>query len=375
MDRRIIHLDMDAFYTSVEQRDRPDLRGLPVAVGGQPRRAVVAAASYEARKFGVRSAMPMFRARRLCPDLAIVDLRMEHYRSVSQQIRGILTRHTHVIEPLALDEFYLDVSGIAASMAEAGALAQRMKDDVRLETELTASAGVGPSKFVAKIASDLRKPDGLVIVEPEAVADFLAPLPASRMWSVGKVTERLHAIGIRTLADLAAADSVRLGELFGRHGPRMVEFARGVDDRSVQVSRQAKSLSNETTFEDDTTDLGVLGDQIARLAGRVSERLARRGVEGRTVILKLTYRNFQHATRRTTLRQATSDAGIIAAEARALLGRSAAGSRPVRLVGVGVTGLVSRSGRAQLGLVAPDTREREPREERPALYVREASES
>jgi DNA polymerase-4 len=374
MDRRIIHLDMDAFYASVEQRDRPDLRGLPVAVGGRSRRAVVAAASYEARKFGVRSAMPMFRARRLCPDLAVVDLRMEHHRAVSQQIRGILTRHAHVIEPLARDEFYLDVSGIAASMAEAGALAQRMKDDVRLETELTASAGVGPSKFVAKIASDLRKPDGLVIVEPEAVNGFLAPLPASRMWGVGTVTERrLTAIGIRTLADLAAADPVRLGDLFGKHGPRMVELARGVDARAVQVSRQAKSVSNETTFDYDTTDLGVLGDQIARLAGRVSERLARRGVEGRTVILKLTYRNFQHATRRTTLRRATSDAGIIAAEARALLGRSAAGSRPVRLVGVGVTGLLSRSGGAPLGLVAPDAREGEPRE-RPALYVREASE-
>jgi DNA polymerase-4 len=314
--------------------------------------------------------MPMFRARRLCPDLAIVDLRMEHYRAVSQQIRGLLTRHTHLIEPRALDEFYLNVSGIAASMAEAGAPAQRMKDDVRLETELTASAGVGPSRFVAKIASDLRKPDGLVVVEPEAVADFLAPLPASRMWGVGKVTERrLHAIGIRILADLAAADPVRLGELFGKHGPRMVEFAHGVDNRSVQVSRQAKSLSNETTFEDDTTDLGVLGDQIARLAGRVSERLARPGVEGRTVILKLTYRSFQHATCRTTVRRATSDAGIIATEARALLGRSAAGSRPVRLVGVGVTGLLSRGDGAQLGLATPDAREGEPREERPALYV------
>jgi DNA polymerase-4 len=370
MDRRIIHLDMDAFYASVEQRDRPELRGLPVVVGGLSRRAVVAAASYEARTFGVRSAMPMFRARRLCPDLAIVDLRMEHYRAVSQQIRGILARHTHLIEPLALDEFYLDVSGVAASIAEAGALAQRMKDDVRLETELTASAGVGPSKFVAKIASDLRKPDGLVVVEPEAVPGFLAPLPASRMWGVGRVTERrLSAIGIATLADLAAADPVRLAELFGKHGPRMVEFARGVDDRSVQVSRQAKSFSNETTFEEDTTDPGVLGDQIARLAQRVSERLARRGMEGRTVILKLTYRNFQHVTRRTTLHQATSDAGIIAAEARALLGRSAAGSRPVRLVGVGVAGLLSRGGGAQLGLAASSGQE-EPR----ALYVGEASE-
>ena len=190
MERRIIHLDMDAFYASVEQRDRPELRGRPVAVGGSSRRAVVAAASYEARTFGVRSAMPMFRARRLCPDLVVVDLRMEHYRAVSQQIRAILEAHTDLIEPLALDEFYLDVSAGAASIGDAGALARQMKDEIRRGTGLTASAGVAPSKFVAKIASDLRKPDGLVIVEPDAVVAFLAPLPVSRMWGVGQVTER-----------------------------------------------------------------------------------------------------------------------------------------------------------------------------------------
>jgi hypothetical protein len=189
MERRIIHLDMDAFYASVEQRDRPELRGRPVAVGGSSRRAVVAAASYEARTFGVRSAMPMFRARRLCPDLVVVDLRMEHYRAVSQQIRAILDAHTDLIEPLALDEFYLDVSAGAASIGDAGALARQMKDEIQRGTGLTASAGVAPSKFVAKIASDLRKPDGLVIVEPDAVVAFLAPLPVSRMWGVGQVTE------------------------------------------------------------------------------------------------------------------------------------------------------------------------------------------
>jgi DNA polymerase-4 len=345
MERRIIHLDMDAFYASVEQRDRPELRGLPVAVGGRSRRAVVAAASYEARKFGVRSAMPMFRARRLCPDLVVVELRMEHYRAVSQQIRAILAVHTELIEPLALDEFFLDVSPTTPSIGEAGALARRLKEEIRSGTGLTASAGVGPSKFVAKIASDLRKPDGLVVVEPDDVVDFLAPLPVSRMWGVGKVTERrLKEIGIDTLADLAAADPGRLGELLGKHGPRMVEFARGADPRQVQVSRQPKSVSNETTFEEDTTDLTLLAEHIARLAQRVSERLQRRSLAGRTVVLKLTYRNFQHVTRRTTLKSPTSDAAIIAAEARTLLGRSAAASRLVRLVGVGVTGL--RSGGA-----------------------------
>ena len=235
MDRRIIHLDMDAFYASVEQRDRPELRGRPVAVGGSSRRAVVAAASYEARTFGVRSAMPMFRARHLCPELVVVDLRMEHYRAVSQQIRAILEAHTELIEPLALDEFYLDVSATTASIAEAGALARRMKEEIRSGTGLTASAGVAPSKFVAKIASDLRKPDGLVIVEPDAVVAFLAPLPVSRMWGVGQVTERrLKELGIHTLADIAATDPARLGDLLGKHGPRMVEFARGADPRGCR---------------------------------------------------------------------------------------------------------------------------------------------
>jgi DNA polymerase-4 len=349
MDRRIIHLDMDAFYASVEQRDRPELRGRPVAVGGSSRRAVVAAASYEARTFGVRSAMPMFRARHLCPELVVVDLRMEHYRAVSQQIRTLLEAHTELIEPLALDEFYLDVSAATASIAEAGALARHMKDEIRSGTGLTASAGVGPSKFVAKIASDLRKPDGLVIVEPADVVGFLAPLPVSRMWGVGQVTERrLTELGITTLADLAAADPARLGELLGKHGPRMVEFARGVDPRQVQVSREPKSVSNETTFEEDTSDLVQLDEQIARLAQRVSERLQRRGLAGRTVVLKLTYRNFQHITRRTTLTAPTSDAGVIAAAARTLLDRSAAASRLVRLVGVGVSGFTRGDRDAQL---------------------------
>jgi DNA polymerase-4 len=353
---RIIHLDMDAFYASVEQRDRPELRGRPVVVGGSSRRAVVAAASYEARTFGVRSAMPMFRARRLCPELVVVDLRMDHYRAVSQQIRAILAAHTDLIEPLALDEFYLDVSATTASIEEAGALARRLKEEIRSGTGLTASAGAGPSKFVAKIASDLRKPDGLVVVEPEAVVGFLAPLPVSRMWGVGNVTERrLKEIGIETLADLAAADPARLGELLGKHGARMVEFARGADPRQVQVSRQPKSVSNETTFEEDTSDLALLTEHIARLAQRVAERLQRRGLAGRTVVLKLTYRSFQHVTRRTTLERPTNDAALIATAARTLLDRSDAASRLVRLVGVGVSGLASDGAVTQLLLPTSDT--------------------
>ena len=282
MERRIIHLDMDAFYASVEQRDRPELRGRPVAVGGSSRRAVVAAASYEARTFGVRSAMPMFRARRLCPDLVVVDLRMEHYRAVSQQIRAILEAHTDLIEPLALDEFYLDVSAGAVSIGDAGALARQMKDEIRRGTGLTASAGVAPSKFVAKIASDLRKPDGLVIVEPDAVVAFLAPLPVSRMWGVGQVTERrLKELGIHTLADIAATDPARLGDLLGKHGPRMVEFARGADPRQVQVSRAAEVGEQRDDVRGGHLRPAPAGEHIARLAQRVAERLQRRGLAGR----------------------------------------------------------------------------------------------
>ena len=338
--RRIIHLDMDAFYASVEQRDRPELRGRPVVVGGSSRRAVVAAASYEARKFGIRSAMPMFRARRLCPDLVIVDLRMDHYGAVSRQFRAILQRHTELIEPLALDECFLDVSHTTATLTDAGRLAQVMKDELRAETGLTASAGVGPNKFVAKIASDLRKPDGLVVVQGEDVVGFLAPLPVVRMWGVGAVTERkLGQAGITTIGDLAAADPEWLERLLGKHGPRMHQFARGLDTRDVQVSRQPKSVSNETTFDEDTTDLQALRDTIGRLAQRVSGRLGRRELQGRTIVLKLTYKNFAHASRRATLAESTADGRIIADAAVKLLGRSEAGTRPVRLVGVGITGL------------------------------------
>jgi DNA polymerase-4 len=339
---------MDAFYASVEQRDRPSLRGQPVVVGSNSRRAVVAAASYEARKFGIRSAMPMFRARRLCPELVIVDARMDHYRQVSQHIRTILRRYTTIIEPLALDECYLDVSEQTITMADAAQMARAMKDEIRRETGLTASAGIAPNKFVAKIASGLGKPDGLVVVEPHEMVGFLAPLPISRMWGVGRVTEKkLVAAGIRTIGDLAQADPAWLAGQLGKHGPRMHEFAHGLDGRAVVVSRQAKSVSNETTFDEDTRDPAVLREHIRRLSGRVGERLAERGLTGRTVVLKLTYGNFTHVSRRITLAQPTSDAQTIALEAEKLLERSEAGARPVRLLGVGVATIESEAGAAR----------------------------
>jgi DNA polymerase-4 len=342
MERRIIHIDMDAFYASVEQRDQPALRGRPVAVGASSRRAVVAAASYEARAFGVRSAMPMFRARRLCPHLEVVDLRMDHYRAVSQEIHATLARYTDLIEPLALDECFLDVSAQAPSVTEAGQLARAMKDAIREGTALTASAGVGANKFVAKLASGLRKPDGLVVVQPEDTVAFVAPLPVSRMWGVGRVAERvLQAAGVHTIGDLARTGADWLEAQFGKNGPRMREFALGRDPREVQPSRIRKSVSAETTFEQDTVDLASLRATIAGLAPRVAEHLCRHGLEGRTIVLKLTYGNFEHASRRTTLAGATRDAEVIAAEGQKLLERSEAGARAVRLVGIGVTALTA----------------------------------
>ena len=340
MERRIVHLDMDAFYASVEQRDYPELRGRPVVVGGSSPRAVVAAASYEARKFGIHSALPMMRARRLCPDLVIVPIRMDHYREVSRQIRGILERHTELIEPIALDEFFLDVSAETATVSEAGRLAGTLKAEIKTETSLTGSAGVGPNKFVAKVASDLRKPDGLVVVQPEEVTGFLVSLPVSRVWGVGAVTERkLKELGIQTIGELARADSQMLERMFGKLGPRMHQLANGLDERPVEVSRSPKLVSHETTFEEDTSDLGLLGERLGRLAQKVSERLRRRGLRGRTVVLKLTYHGFKHSTRHATLPEPTDDGRLIAQEGIKLLDRTEAAIRPVRLIGVGLTGL------------------------------------
>jgi len=335
---------MDAFYASVEQRDRPELRGRPVAVGGSSRRAVVAAASYEARTYGIHSAMPMARARHLCPDLAVVDLRMDHYREVSRQIRAVLEGRTALIEPLALDEFYVDVTARAATIAEAGRLAQAMRAEIRAWTGLVASAGVGPNKFVAKVASGLRKPDGLVVVDGAEVHDFLAPLPVSKILGVGKVAEhKLGVFGIRTIAELRGADLRVIEQAFGKVGLRIHQFAHGVDDRPVQVARQPKSVSNETTFEEDTRDLDTLRDHLGKLALRVSERLRRRGLRGRSVVLKLTYSNFQHVSRHARLGVPTDDDRSIATAAEALLARTEVATRPVRLVGVGVSGLILSS--------------------------------
>jgi DNA polymerase-4 len=347
--RRILHADMDAFYASVEQRDRPELRGLPVIVGGTGRRGVVSSASYEARRFGVRSAMPTGEAQRLCPDGIYVSGDMARYARESRRIFEIFRRFTPLVEGLSLDEAFLDVTGTERLQGSAREVAVALRAAVRAETELVVSIGIAPVKLVAKIASDLAKPDGLLEVTPEAVESFLAPLPVSRLWGVGPVAEaRLLAMGMRTIGDLARADARRVETLLGHHGLELARLARGEDPRPVNPERAAVSISEENTFAGDVSDPAVLEATALAHAEAVARRLRHEGLRARTVMLKLKLaerrrpgpRGFDLISRRTTLRAATDDGETIFRESLRLLERAAL-TQPVRLLGVGVTGLES----------------------------------
>ncbi len=344
--RRIIHLDMDAFYASVEQRDDPALRGRPVAVGGSPRsRGVVAAASYEARAFGVRSAMPMARALRQCPDLVVVRPDFPRYREASQRVMAILRSATPLVEPLSLDEAYLDVTDNLWGEPLATSVARGLKQRIREELALTASAGVAPNKFLAKIASGWRKPDGLTVIAPARVEAFLQQLPVEALWGVGPVTARkLHAIGIGRLVDVRAADPAVLAGAVGSLSGRLQELARGEDQRPVRPDRPWKSISAETTFATDLADPATQAEEIARLAARVAASLAKLRLRARTVTIKVRYGDFTTVTRSHSELLATADASDITGRALALLARTEATTRPVRLLGVGSHGLVAGSG-------------------------------
>ena len=343
--RRIIHIDMDAFYASVEQRDRPELRGRPVAVGGRPkRRGVVAAASYEAREFGVRSALPMARAVRLCPDLVIVPPEFRKYREVSQQVFELFRAVTPAVEPLSLDEAYLDVTENAWGEPLATTVATRLKARIRDETGLTASAGVAPNKFLAKIASAWRKPDGLTVVAPERMERFLRKLPVDALWGVGPVTaRRLRAAGIERLVDIRTVDDDTLGGLVGRQADWLKRLALGIDERPVVSSRERKSRSSEHTYAEDLVEIDRIRAEIDRMAAGAADWLRRADVTARTVTLKVRYHDFKTVTRSDTRPAATFDAADITRRARALLDRTDAGRRPVRLLGVGVHGLLPRT--------------------------------
>jgi len=334
---------MDAFYASVEQRDRPELRGLPVAVGGPASsRGVVAAASYEARRFGVHSAMPMARAERLCPNLVIVKPDFRKYRQVSQQVFGIFRSVTPLVEPLSLDEAYLDVTDNAWNESLGMNVARRLKTLIRDETGLTASAGVAPNKFLAKIASAWRKPDGLTVIAPERVESFLQQLPVDALWGVGPVTAgRLRERGIDRLVDVRTADPAALRAAVGSMTDWLVRLAHGEDDRQVTPHRAAKSSSSERTYAEDLTDLDHIRDEIESMARSNAAWLVRKNIWARTVTIKVRYDDFTTITRSDT-RPATQNADAIARRAIALLDKTEAGTRPVRLLGAGVSNFLGQ---------------------------------
>jgi DNA polymerase-4 len=335
--RRILHVDMDAFYASVEQRDDPSLRGRPVAVGGQPGgRGVVAAASYEARAFGVRSAMSMARAVRLCPALAIVRPDFSKYRAASNAVFAIFREVTPLVEPLSLDEAYLDVTENLWGEVLATAVAKRLKARIREATQLTASAGVAPNKFLAKVASGWKKPDGLTVISPDRVEPFLQQLPVDALWGVGPVTARkLRAQGIERLVDIRAADIRVLREAVGSLADWLRQLAAGVDDRPVVPHRDAKSSGSENTFADDLTDRNVIHEEVAEMAARVSAWLSRQTLFARTVTIKVRYSDFTTITRSHTAAPTCATDEIVARAVR-LLDKTEAGVRPVRLLGVSV---------------------------------------
>jgi DNA polymerase-4 len=341
--RRILHVDMDAFYASVEQRDDPSLRGRPVVVGGPPdQRGVVAAASYEARAFGVHSAMSMAKAVRLCSDLVIVRPDFSKYRTVSNQVFDIFRSVTPLVEGLSLDEAYLDVTENAWREPLGMNVARRIKELIRQRTGLTASAGVAPNKFLAKIASGWKKPDGLTVISPERVEAFLQQLPVDALWGVGPVTARkLRARGIERLVDVRATDPRVLQETVGSLADWLLELAQGQDDRPVEPNRPAKSCGTENTYAHDLTDVGEMREAVAEMAGECVDWLARKARVCRTVTLKVRYNNFRTITRSRTFPAPTRDREAIAAAASELLERTEAATTPVRLLGVSVHNLLT----------------------------------
>jgi DNA polymerase-4 len=340
--RRIVHVDMDAFYASVEQRDDPTLRGRPVAVGGKPEsRGVVAAASYEARTFGVRSAIPMARAVRLCPELIIVRPNFEKYASVSKQVFALFREVTPLVEPLSLDEAYLDVTQNAWGLPLGVEVARRLKTRIREETRLTASAGVAPNKFLAKIASGWKKPDGLTVIAPERIERFLQKLPVNALWGVGpKTAAKLRAAGIERLVDVRTADPAALQQLVGSWAESLRRLAFGDDPRLVNPNQERKSIGCEETYARDLAELPAIEHEVDALARHAADILVRKKLFAKTVTLKLRYATFETITRSESKTPATHSPEQIAARALALLSKTEAGSRPVRLLGVSLHGLV-----------------------------------
>ena len=369
----ILHVDMDAFYASVEERDRPELVGKPVIVGGSPeKRGVVSAANYVARKFGVHSAMPSATAHRLCPHGIYLPPRIGYYAEVSAQIREIFERFTPLVEPLSLDEAFLDVTGSEHLFGPAVEIGKQIKQAIRTELRLVASVGVAPNKFLAKIASDLKKPDALVIVKPGKVQEFLDPLPVERLWGVGKQSSKVfERLGIRTIAHLRQCPLDVLQARFGSSGEHLWDLAHGRDDRPVVPEREAKSISNETTFEHDIADMDVLRAWLVDLVEQVGWRLRQHRLRGRTVHLKVRFADFSTITRSQTLPEPTDITDELWRAADELLcQRLPAGHLPVRLVGMGVSSL-DDSGLIQGMLFDGQEREKQSRMDAVADEIKE----
>lgn len=348
VSRKIVHVDMDAFYASVEQRDNPSLRGVPVVVAWEGPRSVICAASYEARRFGVHSAMSVARAQRLCPAAIYVPPDFNRYREVSRQVREIFARHTDLIEPLSLDEAYLDVTVNKRGLASATEVAAAIRAEILQETHLTASAGVAPNKFLAKIASDWNKPDGMFVIKPAQVLAFLQPLPVRKVPGVGKVMQgKLEALGVHTVGDLSRFSALELEHHFGRYGVRLHELSQGIDERAVEPDSPLQQISAETTLMVDQP-IQVLGNVMDRLADKVWDQGLKKGAIGRSVVLKLKTDRFRIVTRTLTLARAPASASDLAMVARQLAERVDLPSHTrYRLVGVGMSNFEDAAAQAR----------------------------
>jgi len=341
--KKIIHIDMDAFYASVEQRDNPQLRGKPIVVGGNPdSRGVVATCSYEAREFGIHSAMSCARAYRLCPRVIFVRPRFDAYQEVSQQIREIFLGYTDLVEPLSLDEAYLDVTTTKPNIQSATWVAQNIRKEIQQKTHLTASAGVSYNKFLAKIASDVKKPDGLTVVTPEQAEQFIAQLPIRRFHGVGRVTEKkMQQLGILTGADLCQHSLNELNQNFGKAGQYYFNIARGIDLRPVMPNRIRKSIGKETTLSEDISDVGQMLTIIGNLSEKVAALLQTKQTSGMTLTLKVKYADFQIVTRSFSRGQPIATAAEILSLSEGLLFKTCAGEMAVRLLGVTISNLTT----------------------------------
>jgi len=340
--RNILHLDLDAFFASVEQLDQPELRGRPVIVGGTTGRGVVSAASYEARRYGVRSAMPMGQALARCPQAVVRPVRMSRYRELSAQVFAIFRRYTDRIEPLSIDEAFLDVTGSRRLFGSPREIAVRIRTEVRNESGLTVSAGVAPNKLLAKLASEAAKPDGLWEIPPDGIDAFLLPLPVARLWGIGpRAAAELRRWGIHTIADLRQWGADDLERCIGRAGRQWYDLCRGQDEREVESTETIKSVGHEETYATDLISPPALRRRLLDLAERVAARLRRYGLQGRTVTLKVRYAGFDTHTRQRRLAAATDQATELYQAALTLLARSEAESRPVRLLGLTVSDWVS----------------------------------